>query len=280
MLSYRHSFHAGNHADVLKHAVQSLILQSLKIKDKAFVYIDTHAGAGCYDLHSKEMDKTGEYLEGINRLWQQDCPTELQPYLDVVNALNTEGTLRSYPGSPLLAKELCRRQDRLRLSELHPADFPLLQSLFERDRRTQISKVDGFANLRATLPPIERRGMILIDPPYELEHEYSDVVSGVMDGLKRWASGTFAIWYPVVHSDDVSFLERKFSAPDLPATLQIELNVLPENNRYGMTGSGMIVINPPWKLEQQMSDILPWLVKTLGQSPEAGFKLKWLVKES
>jgi 23S rRNA (adenine2030-N6)-methyltransferase len=280
MLSYRHSFHAGNHADVLKHSVQSLILQSLKVKDKAFVYIDTHAGAGCYDLHSKEMDKTGEYLDGINRLWQQDCPVELQPFMDVIKALNVDGELRSYPGSPLLAKELCRRQDRLRLSELHPADFPRLQSLFKQDRRTQIDKLDGFSNLRAALPPIERRGMVLIDPPYELDHEYSDVVKGVMEGLKRWASGTFVIWYPVVHSDDVSFLERKFSAPELPATLQIELNVLAENNRYGMTGSGMIVINPPWKLEQQMSDILPWLVTALRQSPKAGFKLRWLVRES
>mgnify|MGYP000138273271 FL=1 len=282
MLSYRHSFHAGNHADVLKHTVQSLILQSLKLKDKAFVYIDTHAGAGCYDLHSKEMDKTGEYLDGIQRLWQQDCPAALQPYLDIIKALNndSDGQLQSYPGSPLLAKELCRRQDRLRLSELHPADFPRLQSLFEQDRRTQITKTDGFSNLRAALPPIERRGMVLIDPPYELDHEYSDVVKGVMDGLKRWASGTFAIWYPVVHSKDVSFLERKFSAAELPATLQIELNVLPANNRYGMTGSGMIVVNPPWKLKQQMEDLLPWLTTTLSQSPEAQYKLKWLVREA
>ena len=122
--------------------------------------------------------------------------------------------------------------------------------------------------------------MVLIDPPYELDHEYSDVVKGVMDGLKRWASGTFAIWYPVVHSKDVSFLERKFSAAELPATLQIELNVLPANNRYGMTGSGMIVVNPPWKLKQQMEDLLPWLTTTLSQSPEAQYKLKWLVREA
>ena len=276
MLSYRHSFHAGNHADVLKHAVQSLILQSLKIKDKAFVYIDTHAGAGCYDLHSKEMDKTGEYLEGIKRLWEGDVPTAMQAYLDVLRALNADGELVQYPGSPLLAKQLCRPQDRLLLSELHPADFVLLQEQFAKDRRTQVHRVDGFALLKGALPPLERRGMVLIDPPYELDHEYADVVKAVVDGIKRWATGTFAIWYPLVHSDDVDFLQRKLSSAGLPGTLQIELNVLPANNRFGMTGSGMIVVNPPWTLEQQMSELLPWLVDKLGQSPEANFKLRWL----
>ncbi len=276
MLSYRHSFHAGNHADVLKHVVQSLILQSLKVKDKAFVYIDTHAGAGCYDLHSKEMDKTGEYLEGIKRLWEGSVPTAMQAYLDTLRRLNKSGELSQYPGSPLLAKELCRPQDRLLLSELHPADFGLLQELFTKDRRTQVHKIDGFAQLKGALPPIERRGMVLIDPPYELDHEYADVVKAVVDGIKRWATGTFAIWYPVVHSDDVDFLQRKLSNAGLPGTLQIELNVVQGNNRFGMTGSGMIVVNPPWKLEQQMNELLPWLVDKLGQSPEAHFKLRWL----
>ncbi len=279
MLSYRHSFHAGNHADVLKHTVQSLILGSLKAKDKAFVYVDTHAGAGAYDLASKEMEKTGEYLDGIQRLWQQDCPAALEAYIAVVKKLNPSGELRHYPGSPLLAAELCRSQDRLQLSELHPADFPRLESLFRGDRRIQIHKVDGYANLKALLPPIERRGVILIDPPYELDHEYSDVVNGVMDGLKRWGTGTFAIWYPVVQRTDVSFLERKFSAAGLPSTLQIELNVLPENNRFGMTGSGMIVVNPPWKLASTMDDLLPWLATALGQYADANYRLNWLVSE-
>jgi len=276
MLSYRHSFHSGNHADVLKHCVQSLILQSLKVKDKAFVYIDTHAGAGCYDLHSKEMDKTGEYLEGIKRLWEGDVPAAMEAYLDIIKTLNDGGELAQYPGSPLLAKELCRPQDRLLLSELHPADFVLLQELFANDRRTQVHKIDGFSQLKGALPPLERRGMVLIDPPYELDHEYADVVKAVVDGIKRWATGTFAIWYPLVHSDDVDFLQRKLTNAGLPGTLQIELNVLQENNRFGMTGSGMIVVNPPWKLEQQMNELLPWLVDKLGQSPEANFKLRWL----
>ena len=264
---------------MLKHTVQSLILGSLKAKDKAFVYVDTHAGAGAYDLASKEMEKTGEYLDGIQRLWQQDCPAALDAYIAVVKKLNPSGELRHYPGSPLLAAELCRSHDRLQLSELHPADFPRLESLFRGDRRIQIHKVDGYANLKALLPPIERRGVILIDPPYELHHEYSDVVNGVMDGLKRWGTGTFAIWYPVVQRTDVSFLERKFSAAGLPSTLQIELNVLPENNRFGMTGSGMIVVNPPWKLASTMDDLLPWLATALGQYADANYRLNWLVSE-
>ena len=197
----------------------------------------------------------------------------------MVKKLNPSGELRHYPGSPLLAAELCRSHDRLQLSELHPADFPRLESLFRGDRRIQIHKVDGYANLKALLPPIERRGVILIDPPYELHHEYSDVVNGVMDGLKRWGTGTFAIWYPVVQRTDVSFLERKFSAAGLPSTLQIELNVLPENNRFGMTGSGMIVVNPPWKLASTMDDLLPWLATALGQYADANYRLNWLVSE-
>ncbi len=152
----------------------------------------------------------------------------------------------------------------------------LLEELFAKDRRTQVHRVDGFSQLKGALPPLERRGMVLIDPPYELDHEYADVVKAVVDGIKRWATGTFAIWYPVVHSDDVDFLERKFSNSGLPGTLQIELNVLQRNNRFGMTGSGMIVVNPPWKLEQQMNELLPWLVDKLAQSPEANFKLRWL----
>ncbi len=222
------------------------------------------------------MDKTGEYLEGIKRLWDGDVPAAMQAYLDILKALNSDGELRHYPGSPLLAKELCRPQDRLLLSELHPADFVLLQELFTRDRRTQVLKVDGFAQLKGALPPLERRGMVLIDPPYELDHEYADVVKAIVDGIKRWATGTFVIWYPVVHSNDVDFLQRKLSSAGLPGTLQIELNVLQANNRFGMTGSGMIVVNPPWMLEQQMTELLPWLVDKLGQSPEANFKLRWL----
>ncbi len=279
MLSYRHSYHAGNHADVLKHTVQALILEALKAKPKAFVYHDTHSGAGRYDLTDAHAEKTGEYVDGIGRLWDQDCPAPLHPYLKAVKALNPNGDLRYYPGSPLLARQLLRQQDRLVLTELHPSDHPRLMQEFEGDRRARIFKEDGYQRLKASLPPQERRGVVLIDPPYELKGEYQDLVKGVLAGIKRWATGTYAIWYPVVYRQDIDFVERQLKQSGVRKILQIELCVLPDSNERGMTGSGMIVINPPWTLEQQMQTLLPWLTPILAQSPQARFRLEWLVPE-
>lgn len=279
MLSYRHSFHAGNHADVLKHAVQSLIIDSLKLKDKPFVYHDTHAGAGRYNLSSAHAEKTGEYSDGIGRLWKKDHPALLASYLSTVQALNKDGKLAYYPGSPLVAHQLCRSIDRLTLSELHPTDFPLLQQEFGKDRKVKLFKEDGYARLKANVPPPERRGLVLIDPPYELKTEHSDMVNGVMEAVKRWSTGTYAIWYPVVYRKDIDFIEKKLKASGVRKILQIELSVLPDTQERGMTGSGMIVINPPWKLEQQMNDVLPWLRKQLAQSEKASSKVSWLVPE-
>lgn len=166
MLSYRHSYHAGNHADVLKHTVQSLIIESLKEKEKPFLYLDTHAGAGRYQLSSEHAERTGEYLEGIARIWQQDdLPAELEPYIGVVKHFNRSGQLRYYPGSPLIARQLLREQDSLQLTELHPSDFPLLRGEFQKDERARVAKADGYQQLKAKLPPVSRRGLILIDPP-------------------------------------------------------------------------------------------------------------------
>ncbi len=280
MLSYRHSYHAGNHADVLKHTVQSLILEALKVKDKAFVYHDTHSGAGRYDLTSAQAEKTGEYSEGIGRLWAKQTPALLEPYLSAIKALNPDpDTLRYYPGSPMLAKQLCREQDRLTLTELHPNDFSLLLQEMRGDRRVKLFKEDGYQRLKAAMPPKERRGVVLIDPPYELKNEYAEMVKGVLEGHKRWATGTFAIWYPVVFRQDIEFIERRFKASGIRNILQIELSVLPDSNERGMTGSGMIVINPPWKLEQQMNELLPWLCQQLQQSDHASYRLNWLVTE-
>ncbi|ADN76649.1 protein of unknown function DUF519 [Ferrimonas balearica DSM 9799] len=279
MLSYRHSYHAGNHADVLKHCVQSLILEALKGKDKAFVYHDTHSGAGRYDLKDDHAEKTGEYVDGIGRLWGEDCPQLLHPYLRAVKALNPNGNLRYYPGSPLLASALIRPQDRMMLTELHPSDYPRLAQEFEGDRQVRIAREDGYQCLKANLPPKERRGMVLIDPPYELKDEYRDLVAGVQEGAKRWATGTYALWYPVVFRQDIEFVERRLKASGIRKILKIELRVKQDNVERGMTGSGMIVINPPWKLEQQMAELLPYLTEKLGQSPQAGFTLEWLVGE-
>lgn len=198
MLSYRHSFHAGNHADVLKHTVQSLIITALKGKEKPFLYLDTHAGAGRYQLSGEHAERTGEYLEGIAKLWQRDdIPEALTPYLNAVKAYNSNGTLRLYPGSPLIARQLLREQDSINLTELHPSDFPLLRCEFQRDSRAKVVREDGYQQLKSQLPPASRRGFILIDPPYELKTDYQAMVKGIQEGYKRFATGVYALWYPV-----------------------------------------------------------------------------------
>ncbi len=279
LLSYRHSFHAGNHADVVKHIVQSLILSALQQKEKPFVYHDTHSGVGRYDLTHEWSEKTGEYKQGIARLWQQDnLPQELDSYIDAIRQLNSDGELRYYPGSPRIARSHMRRQDRMVLTELHPSDYPLLEQEFHRDRQVQIYKEDGFQRLKASLPPKERRGLVLIDPPYELAKEYRDVVNAIAASYKRWATGIYAIWYPVVNRCDIDDMLDGLKSLGIRKILQIELGVSPDTNERGMTASGMIVINPPWKLESQMQSLLPWLKETI--APVTGhWKVDWVVPE-
>ncbi|EOX4341058.1 23S rRNA (adenine(2030)-N(6))-methyltransferase RlmJ [Vibrio cholerae] len=279
MLSYRHSFHAGNHADVLKHIVQSLILNSLQQKEKPFVYHDTHSGVGRYDLTHEWSEKTGEYKQGIARVWQQDnIPAELDSYLDAIRQLNQGETLRYYPGSPRVARAHLREQDRMVLTELHPSDYPLLEQEFHRDRQVSIYKEDGFARLKASLPPQERRGLVLIDPPYELAKEYRDVVQAIAQSYKRWATGIYAIWYPVVNRCDIDDMLEGLQGLGIRKILQIELGVAPDTNERGMTASGMIVINPPWTLESQMQTILPFLKQAI--APATGhYKVEWVVPE-
>ncbi|MEY1272123.1 23S rRNA (adenine(2030)-N(6))-methyltransferase RlmJ [Proteus mirabilis] len=280
MLSYRHSFHAGNHADVLKHIVQTLIIESLKEKEKPFLYLDTHAGAGRYQLTNAHATRTGEYLEGIARLWQQEeVPELILPYLEAVSSLNTSGELRYYPGSPLLAAKLLREQDLLMLTELHPTDFPLLRTEFSRDKRVRVFREDGFGQLKSKLPPASRRGFALIDPPYELKQDYSAVVKGIVEGYKRFATGTYAIWYPVVHRQQIKRMLKELEATGIRKILQIELAVKPDSDQLGMTASGMIVINPPWKLASQMTSILPWLHKTLVPEGTGHTLVEWVVPE-
>lgn len=280
MLSYRHSFHAGNHADVLKHTVQSLIIESLKEKEKPFLYLDTHAGAGRYKLSSEHAERTGEYLEGIARIWQQDdLPAELEPYISAVKALNHSGNLRYYPGSPLIARHLLREQDSLQLTELHSSDFPLLRAEFQKDNRARVERADGYTQLKSKLPPASRRGLILIDPPYEMKTDYQDVVKGIAEGYRRFATGTYALWYPVVLRQQIKRMIRELEETGIRRILQIELAVRPDSDQRGMTASGMIVINPPWKLEQQMTNVLPWLHKTLVPAGTGSTTLSWIVPE-
>ena len=280
MLSYRHSFHAGNHADVLKHTVQSLIIESLKEKEKPFLYLDTHAGAGRYQLSGEHAERTGEYLEGIARIRQQDdLPAELEPYIGVVKHFNRSGQLRYYPGSPLIARQLLREQDSLHMTELHPSDFPLLRGEFQKDERARVARADGYQQLKAKLPPVSRRCLNLFDPPYEIKSDYQAVVAGISEGYKRFATGTYALWYPVVLRQQIKRMVHDLEATGIRKILQIELAVRPDSDQRGMTASGMIVVNPPWKLEAQMNTVLPWLHSKLVPAGTGHTLVNWIVPE-
>ncbi len=281
MLSYRHSFHAGNHADVLKHIVLMLILENLKQKEKGFYYLDTHAGVGRYRLFGDEAEKTAEFVEGIGRLWDKtDLPPDVQRYVELIRKLNYGGKeLRYYAGSPLIAAQLLRAQDRALLTELHPSDYPLLRNNFKQFENITAKRDNGFQQLKATLPPKERRGLVLIDPPYELKEDYDLVVKAVEEGYKRFATGVYAIWYPVVLRQQTKRIIKGLEATDIRKILQIELAIRPDSDQRGMTASGMIVINPPWTLEGQMRQILPYLTQTLVPEGTGSWQVSWITPE-
>ncbi|QLB13426.1 23S rRNA (adenine2030-N6)-methyltransferase [Bisgaardia hudsonensis] len=281
MLSYRHSFHAGNHADVLKHIVLMLIIENLQQKEKGFYYLDTHAGVGRYRLSSDESTKTAEFKEGIGRLWnQEDLPEEIAHYISLIKLLNSGAKdLNYYAGSPLIAAELLRPQDRALLTELHPTDFPILRNNFRKFRNVDTKRENGFQQLKATLPPKERRGLVLIDPPYELKEDYELVVQAIEEGYKRFATGIYAIWYPVVLRQHTKRMIKGLENTGIRKILQIELAIRPDSDQRGMTASGMIVINPPWTLEAQMKKILPYLTRTLVPEGTGSWSINWITPE-
>jgi 23S rRNA (adenine2030-N6)-methyltransferase len=275
MLSYRHAFHAGNHADVLKHSVLTLVLEYFKRKDKPFWYLDTHAGAGLYSLDSSEARKNAEFAGGIARLLaaRAELPESIQPYLDVIDALNGGAQLGLYPGSPWFAADLLRAEDRLRLFEMHPQDAKLLGENMERDRRIKIGMSDGFAGLKALLPPPPRRAVVLIDPPYELKEDYARVVEALQDALKRFQGGTYIVWYPLLARAEAQGLPAKLAALSQPA-LRVELRIENPRGEFGMFGSGLFIVNPPWVLREQLAEWLPRLQQLLGRADEASFLLE------
>lgn len=279
MLSYRHSFHAGNHADVLKHTVLTLILTALKQKEKGFFYLDTHSGTGRYSLMSFEAEKTGEYIEGIARLWERDdLPEEVALYINEIKKIN-KGKLKFYAGSPLLAVQQLREQDRALLTELHPNDYPLLRQEFAKAKNVVTKRENGFQQLKAALPPKEKRGLVLIDPPYELKEDYELVVKAIIEGYKRFATGIYAIWYPVVLRQHTKRIVKGLQETGIRKILQIELAVRPDSDQRGMTASGMIVINPPWQLEIQMKKILPYLTEVLVPEGTGAWSVGWITPE-
>ena len=280
MLSYRHGFHAGNFADVLKHTVLVHILEHMKLKDKPVRIIDTHAGAGVYKLNSTQAQKNREFDTGIGRLWPlTQVPAAVQQYLENVRECNEKRQLQLYPGSPLLMQKLMRAQDRLFLHELHPSDFQFLRDCMRDIRNVKVINDDGFAGLQALLPPPDKRALVLIDPSYEVKSDYQQVIKQVIQAHKRFATGTFAIWYPVVLRQRIHEMETALQKSGIKNIQLIELGLQPDNPEHGMTSSGMIVINPPWTLWRAMEEALPWLVDHLGANDLGFYRLEQLVPE-
>ena len=264
MLSYRHAFHAGNHADVFKHLVLSLLLQSLLKKEKAFFVLDTHAGAGRYHLGSEMARKNREFAGGIERLWGlPQVPEEMGPYLEAIRTTNPGQELRWYPGSPRILRHFLRPQDRLVLSELHPGEAKEITREFAGDRQVRVEAADGYQTLKAQLPPRERRGLVHIDPAYELRDERRRVLEALADAHRRWATGIFAVWYPIQDRATADDFLRRLARLGLPKVLVTEFCVMPEE-AFRLTGSGMILVNPPWQLDEQLRHVLPWLSTQLG----------------
>ena len=278
MLSYRHSYHAGNFADVLKHIVLIEILLHLGKKDKAFDYIDTHAGAGLYDLRSVHAEKLQEYQTGIGKLKAEDWP-ELSHYFEAVNGLNPDGVLQLYPGSPLIARHFMRPQDRAWLYELHSEDARLIATNMRSDKRVRVMREDGLKGLLTLLPPVSRRGLVLIDPSYEMKSDYDLVTKTVIEAYKKFATGSYAVWYPVVERSRIQRMEKQLINSGIKNIQRFELAITDDNNIRGMTSSGMIVVNPPWQLMATMQSLLPKLCKTLAADKGAFFKADVLMAE-
>jgi 23S rRNA (adenine2030-N6)-methyltransferase len=277
MLSYRHAFHAGNHADVLKHTVLLELLAYMRRKEKPFTYIDTHAGAGLYALDHGYATQLAEYVDGVGRLWERDdLPAPLAAYREAVRDCNPGAALLRYPGSPWLAQQQLRDADRTILFELHGSDAQFLRENFSSAGKTvRIEEADGFAGLKGLLPPPSRRGLVLIDPPYEEKKDYARVVVALAEGLKRFATGTFALWYPQLQRAEAQELPARLKELGAPAWLHVALTVrTPAADGFGMHGSGLFIINPPYTLPATLQGLLPYLVAHLGQNGGASYLLE------
>jgi len=277
-MNYRHAYHAGNFADVMKHASLALIINYMKIKEKPFFILDTHAGTGMTDLSGVEAQKTGEYRDGIARVLATEKPHELlTPYLETLGQLGCTGPEpMRYPGSPLIAHHLSRPQDRLSFCELHPEDAATLRSHFRRDARARVHEIDGYTALKSMLPPKERRGLILIDPPFEQRSEFERILQEIMSFHVRFATGTAVIWYPIkdpsVSGAVIDHLEHH--GPE--KTLRAELFIRASDDPTRMSGCGLIIINPPFTLHDQLTDLFGWLKDILAQGEGARARVEWI----
>jgi 23S rRNA (adenine2030-N6)-methyltransferase len=283
-MNYRHAYHAGNFADVVKHAALSRLVEYLKLKDKAFRVVDTHAGTGLYDLSSEEAQKTGEWLEGVGRLLEAKLSPPagalLTPYLEAVNAANPKGGVEKYPGSPLIVRHLLRPQDRLSAIELHPKDFQRLKALFAGDFQVRAIELDGWLALGAHLPPKEKRGLVLVDPPFEQEGEFDRLVDGLVRAHRRWPGGIYALWYPIKDRAAVRRFREDLKETAIPKVLDVVFEIRPPSRDERLDGSGLIVVNPPFVFENEMRVVLPELGKILAEDQKARWSLEWIAGEA
>jgi len=280
-MNYRHAFHAGNFADVFKHAILLALLDALTAKDKSLCCLDTHAGRGRYALYEVEAGKTGEWRDGIGRLFDDpDPPVPLQRYLDAIRACNPDGALRTYPGSPLLAARTLRANDRLILCEVQDDEAAALRALFHDDSRAHVHARDGYAAMNALLPPNERRGLVLIDPPFEAqEGEFTAIETALTQAHARWPNGVYAVWYPIKSRRAIAPFHRQLSAGPFAEALVAELLVRPDDSPLRLNGCGMLIANPPWQFDAALATLLPALRDALAQSPRAAQNLHWLRRE-
>jgi 23S rRNA (adenine2030-N6)-methyltransferase len=285
-MNYQHAFHAGNFADVHKHIVLTRVLEYLRQKSAAFRVVDTHAGAGRYDLLGPQAARSGEWRDGIGRLFAaprsgaagtDSAQALVAPYLDIVAALNPGGTLRLYPGSPLIVKALLRRQDRLIACELEPSAAASLQAVLHGDARAKALAIDGWMALFANIPPKERRGLIMIDPPYEEGVEFARLFDTLAQAHRKWASGLYLLWYPIKAREAPDALARRLRRLSVPKILRCELSIAPPRAEGALAGSGLIIVNPPFPLERELRVILPVLRRLL--APMGAYRLDWLSGE-
>jgi 23S rRNA (adenine2030-N6)-methyltransferase len=281
-VNYRHAFHAGGFADVVKHVILTRILEYLKLKPGAFRMIDTHAGIGRYSLTGDEAMRSPEWKDGIGRLLKAKLPERaaglVAPYLAVVERENPNGTLTRYPGSPLIARNLLRPQDRLSALELHPADYRKLRDLFAGDVQVRVTELDGWLALNAYVPPKEKRGLVVVDPPFEEDGEWGRLVEGLANAHKKWSTGIYALWYPLKAPRVVNGFIADLKATGIPKMLRTELAVAPPTAGT-FYGTGMIVVNPPFVLEAELREILPALATVMAEGTGSS-RLEWLRRES
>lgn len=280
MLAYRHLFHAGNFADVFKHSLLTQLVLVLEKKDKPFFVLDTHAGTGLYDLMHAWAQKNAEYKDGIALLLERDdVPNRLVPYLEAVRAENGHGTLRYYPGSPRIVRRLLRPNDRMVLIELNRPDCEELDALFRGDRQVLVRLMDGYQALRAFLPPKERRGLIFIDSSFDRAQEFRRLTEGLVEAHRRFATGVYALWYPLMEPAAMRAFERDVTATGIRRILQLELSVMPDEWVGNLRGCGLLVVNPPFGYEEIARSMLDWLWPVLSKDRDGGHTVRWLVEE-